>query len=118
MAAKPNRIYKDGLENGKTKIIRRAERDFHPRHFGKVRPHQTQNEALVFEKSSPGKRAYKLRCWMCRRWTRRLCWVMRIAKRRGLLPELSEIEIIRHFTRLSRGTMRLIWGCIRWVRAR
>ena len=27
---------------------------------GKVRPHQTQNEALVFEKSSPGKRAYKL----------------------------------------------------------
>ena len=31
-----------------------------PRTLGKVRPHQTQNEALVFEKSSPGKRAYKL----------------------------------------------------------
>jgi glycine dehydrogenase subunit 2 len=27
---------------------------------GKVRPHQTQNESLVFEKSSPGKRAYKM----------------------------------------------------------
>ena len=27
---------------------------------GKVRPHQTQNEGLVFEKSSPGKQAYKL----------------------------------------------------------
>ena len=27
---------------------------------GKVRPHQTQNEGLVFEKSAPGKRAYKL----------------------------------------------------------
>ena len=27
---------------------------------GKVRPHQTQNEALVFEKSAPGKRGYKL----------------------------------------------------------
>jgi hypothetical protein len=27
---------------------------------GKVRAHQTQNEGLVFEKSSPGKRAYKL----------------------------------------------------------
>ena len=26
----------------------------------KVRPHPTQNEALLFEKSSPGKRAYKL----------------------------------------------------------
>ena len=31
-----------------------------PRTLGKVRPHQTQNEALLFEKSSPGKRAYKL----------------------------------------------------------
>ena len=31
-----------------------------PHTLGKVRPHQTQNEALVFEKSSPGKRAYKL----------------------------------------------------------
>src|ERR1035438_10931713 len=30
------------------------------RTLGKVRPHQTQNEGLVFEKSSPGKRAYKL----------------------------------------------------------
>ena len=27
---------------------------------GKVRLHQTQNESLVFEKSSPGKRAYKM----------------------------------------------------------
>ncbi len=31
-----------------------------PRTLGKVRPHQTQNEALVFEKSSPGKRGYKM----------------------------------------------------------
>ena len=30
------------------------------RTLGKVRAHQTQNEALVFEKSSPGKKAYKL----------------------------------------------------------
>ena len=29
------------------------------RTLGKVRPHPTQNEALLFEKSSPGKRAYK-----------------------------------------------------------
>ena len=28
--------------------------------LGKVRTHPTQNEGLVFEKSSPGKRAYKL----------------------------------------------------------
>ena len=31
-----------------------------PKTLGKVRPHQTQNEALLFEKSSPGKRAYKM----------------------------------------------------------
>ena len=31
-----------------------------PHTLGKVRPHPTQNEALLFEKSSPGKRAYKL----------------------------------------------------------
>ena len=31
-----------------------------PRTLGKVRTHPTQNEALLFEKSSPGKRAYKL----------------------------------------------------------
>ena len=68
---------------------------------GKVRPHQTQNEGLVFEKSSPGKKAYKLppldvpavdpvsllgNCWR---------------SESAQLPELSEIEIIRHFTRLS-----------------
>ena len=29
------------------------------------------------------------------------CLETRIGKSRGLLPELSEIEIIRHFTRLS-----------------
>ena len=28
--------------------------------LGKVRTHPTQNEGLIFEKSSPGKRAYKM----------------------------------------------------------
>jgi glycine dehydrogenase subunit 2 len=37
-----------------------VEEKFVKARLGKVRPHQTQNEALVFEKSSPGKRAYKL----------------------------------------------------------
>ena len=31
-----------------------------PHTLGKVRPHPSQNEALLFEKSSPGKRAYKI----------------------------------------------------------
>ncbi|HUD13619.1 MAG TPA: aminomethyl-transferring glycine dehydrogenase subunit GcvPB, partial [Terracidiphilus sp.] len=68
---------------------------------GKVRPHQTQNEALVFEKSSPGKKAYKMPPLDVP--------AVRPAELLGAawrdkaagLPELSEIEIIRHFTRLS-----------------
>ena len=38
---------------------------------------------------------------MCRRSTPRHCCARRTAKTPGELPELSEIEIIRHFTRLS-----------------
>ena len=68
----------------------------------KVRSHLTQNEALIFEKSSPGKKAYKLppldvpevdAAGAARRRRSRTTWAD--------LPELSEIEIIRHFTRLS-----------------
>src|ERR1700756_4253810 len=68
---------------------------------GKVRPHQTQNERLTFEKSAPGKRAYKMppldvppvEPEALLRETHR--------QAPAELPELSEIEIIRHFTRLS-----------------
>src|SRR5271163_3535874 len=72
-----------------------------PRTLGKVRPHQTQNEALVFEKSSPGKCAYKLPPLDVPEVD--TAALLGDARRQtpGLLPELSEIEIIRHFTRLS-----------------
>jgi glycine dehydrogenase subunit 2 len=72
-----------------------------PRTTGKVRQHPTQNEALLFEKSSPGKRAYKLppldvpavdSAKLLQNQYRTKC---------AALPELSEIELIRHFTRLS-----------------
>jgi glycine dehydrogenase subunit 2 len=69
--------------------------------LGKVRPHQTQNEALVFEKSSPGKKAYKMPPLDVPAVDVARCLAPRIAITPGLLPELSEIEIIRHFTRLS-----------------
>jgi glycine dehydrogenase subunit 2 len=71
------------------------------RTLGKVRTHPTQNEALLFEKSSPGKRAYKLppldvpaidAAKLLQNQYRTKC---------AELPELSEIELIRHFTRLS-----------------
>ena len=68
---------------------------------GKVRPHQTQNERLVFEKSAPGKKAYKLPPLDVPAVDpAKLLGDARRAES-AELPELSEIEIIRHFTRLS-----------------
>ena len=69
--------------------------------LGKVRPHQTQNEALVFEKSSPGKRGYKLAPLDVPAVDAAALLGGAHRKTAPLLPELSEIEIIRHFTRLS-----------------
>jgi glycine dehydrogenase subunit 2 len=71
------------------------------RSIGKVRPHQTQNEGLVFEKSSPGKKAYKLPPLDVPEVDAAELLGDAHRKTPGLLPELSEIEIIRHFTRLS-----------------
>ncbi len=72
-----------------------------PHTLGKVRPHQTQNEALLFEKSSPGKRAYKMPPLDVPAVDPAALLGESHRKAPGLLPELSEIEIIRHFTRLS-----------------
>jgi glycine dehydrogenase subunit 2 len=68
----------------------------------KVRPHVNQNEALLFEHSSPGKRGYQLppldvpavdpATALGAENTR-----AEIAD----FPEVSEVEAIRHFTRLS-----------------
>jgi glycine dehydrogenase subunit 2 len=68
---------------------------------GKVRPHQTQNERLVFEKSAPGKKAYKLPPLDVPAVNASSLLGAAHRKVPGELPELSEIEIIRHFTRLS-----------------
>jgi glycine dehydrogenase subunit 2 len=68
---------------------------------GKVRPHQTQNERLVFEKSSPGKRGYKLPPLDVPAANAQQLLGSSVRRDPPGLPELSEIEIIRHFTRLS-----------------
>ena len=70
-------------------------------HTTKVRPHITQNEALLFEQSSPGKRAYKLPPLDVPAVDPVALLGAAHRAAPGLLPELSEIEIIRHFTRLS-----------------
>src|SRR5271165_6341689 len=71
------------------------------RTLGKVRAHQTQNEALVFEKSSPGKKAYRLAELDVPEVNPAALLGEAHRKVPAELPELSEIEIIRHFTRLS-----------------
>jgi glycine dehydrogenase subunit 2 len=68
---------------------------------GKVRPHQTQNEALLFEKSAPGKKAYKLAALDVPAVNAKALLGDSHRSNSAQLPELSEIEILRHFTRLS-----------------
>src|ERR1700733_1497902 len=72
-----------------------------PQTLGKVGQHQTQDEALLFEKSSPVKRAYKMPPLDVPVVDAAKLLGAAHRKASGLLPELSEIEIIRHFTRLS-----------------
>ncbi|MGA2672421.1 MAG: aminomethyl-transferring glycine dehydrogenase subunit GcvPB [Terracidiphilus sp.] len=72
-----------------------------PQTLGKVRPHQSQNEGLLFEKSSPGKRAYKLPPLDVPAVDAAVLLGAAHREKGAELPELSEIEIIRHFTRLS-----------------
>jgi glycine cleavage system P protein (glycine dehydrogenase) subunit 2 len=68
---------------------------------GKVHQHPTQNEALVFEKSAPGKRAYKMPPLDVPAVDAAALLGHAARAVPAELPELSEIEIIRHFTRLS-----------------
>ncbi len=68
----------------------------------KATTHVNQNENLIFEKSSPGKKAYRLTELDVPAVD--AASILGDAVRTddlGVMPELSEIEIIRHFTRLS-----------------
>ncbi|RPI17608.1 MAG: aminomethyl-transferring glycine dehydrogenase subunit GcvPB, partial [Acidobacteriales bacterium] len=68
----------------------------------KVRSHITQNEALLFELSSPGKRAYQLPELDVPPVD--AAAALGAENVRGSVegfPEVSEVEAIRHFTRLS-----------------
>jgi glycine dehydrogenase subunit 2 len=67
----------------------------------KAAPHVTQNEALVFEKSSPGKKAYRLPALDVPAPDAKHLLGPTLRENLGAMPEVSEIEIIRHFTRLS-----------------
>src|ERR1700735_4015377 len=67
----------------------------------KATTHVNQNEDLIFEKSSPGKKAYRLSQLDVPAVDSASLLGDAVRTDLGVMPELSEIEIIRHFTRLS-----------------
>src|SRR5215469_557081 len=68
----------------------------------KVTQHLSQNEALLFEQSSPGKRAYQLpELDVPRVDPRAALGAQNVRAEIQGFPEISEVEAIRHFTRLS-----------------
>src|SRR5258708_33397059 len=67
----------------------------------KATRHVNQNEDLIFEKSSPGKAAWKLPPLDVPEVDAAQLLGSSERKDLGNMPEVSEIEIIRHFTRMS-----------------
>ena len=68
----------------------------------KVRSHQTQNEPLIFERSSPGKNGYQLPPLDVPAVDAAdALGTANVRHEIEGFPEVSEVEIIRHFTRLS-----------------
>jgi len=67
----------------------------------KATRHVNQNEGLIFEKSSPGKSAWKLPPLDVPEVNAGELLGSSERKDLGNMPEVSEIEIIRHFTRMS-----------------
>ncbi len=67
----------------------------------KATTHVNQNEGLIFEKSSQGKKGYRLAELDVPPVDAAKLLGGAERKDLGVMPELSEIEIIRHFTRLS-----------------
>lgn len=67
----------------------------------KVRRHISQNEGLIFERSSAGKAAYRLAPLDVPEVDAAKLLGAQLREDLGNMPEVSEFEIIRHFTRLS-----------------
>jgi glycine dehydrogenase subunit 2 len=68
----------------------------------KTRPHITQNEPLLFEISSPGKKGYQLpELDVPAVDAKEALGAANVRDQIEGFPEVSEVELIRHFTRLS-----------------
>jgi glycine dehydrogenase subunit 2 len=67
----------------------------------KATRHVNQNEGLIFERSSPGKKGYRLAPLDVPEVDPAKILGAAAREDLGLMPEVSEMEIIRHFTRIS-----------------
>src|SRR5437899_8034967 len=72
--------------------------------------HVNQDERLIFELSSPGKRGYKLPPLDVPEVDARELLGAAARPDLGNMPEISEIEIIRHFTRISTWNYAVDYG--------
>src|SRR5437763_6685353 len=71
------------------------------RSIKKVRQHISQNEGLIFERSSAGKAAYRLAPLDVPEVDAAKLLGNSLRADLGNMPEVSEFEVIRHYTRLS-----------------
>jgi glycine dehydrogenase subunit 2 len=68
----------------------------------KVRSHITQNEELIFERSAPGKVGYQLPALDVPEVdAAEMLGAANVRQAIDGFPEVSEVEVLRHFTRLS-----------------
>ena len=67
----------------------------------KATRHVNQNESLIFERSSPGKKGYRLPSLDVPAVDAKKALGECAREDLGAMPEVSEMEIIRHFTRMS-----------------
>lgn len=79
-----------------------SERHLRKFELSKIRQHQTQNEPLIFERSSSGKVGYQLPPLDVPAVDAgEVLGAENVRAEIADFPEVSEVEIIRHFTRLS-----------------
>jgi glycine dehydrogenase subunit 2 len=77
----------------------------------KIRQHISQNEPLLFERSSPGKRAWQLpELDVPPVDPRQALGAANVRDEIRDFPEVSEVEAIRHFTRLSTWNYAIDYG--------
>ena len=78
--------------------------------FRKVSTHPNQNEGLIFEKSSAGKKGYRLSELDVPEVNERELLGDLAREDLGNMPEVSEIEVVRHFTRMSTWNYAVDYG--------